>query len=355
LVAIPLAGSIATPDTTLAVVLMGKNDGNFDLFWELFVLHPGTGRWSLVTPPGVADNGGLIVARSNAKNLLVGFGASQGLKFSPLAHSSNNGRAWSPGILGSALLAAPSAMAIGPHRQTLALVDGTPQPILETSTDDINWKALVTGQQLDTLPAGQACGPTSLNAVDIDPQGVILAGASCDRPDTPGVFIDSDAQWHLADIPVPDNLIDDNFEVLRLATAGGTTEALAAAVHAKTTQIVAMWSSTTDRPWVLSPPLPLATAEKLVASGTGPARTQFVLLRVGRSLRGETIAGPGDGWHTLPALPEGTATIAYRPDGHLDALAVDDTHFSAWQLDPNGRTWTQTQSMKVPIPFGSSS
>ena len=46
------------------------------------------------------------------------------------------------------------------------------------------------------------------------------------RPGIPGVYVDSDAQWHLADIPVPLKMAGDSFAELRLTITGRTTAGL---------------------------------------------------------------------------------------------------------------------------------
>ena len=85
----------------------------------------GASRWSLVTPPGVADNGGLVAAGAGA-SLVVGFRPSQNLVFSPLATSTDAGRNWTPGLLDAGLADTPGAIAVGPSGRTLALLqDGT--------------------------------------------------------------------------------------------------------------------------------------------------------------------------------------------------------------------------------------
>jgi len=70
---------------------------------------------------------------------------------------------------------------------------------------------------------------------------------------------------------------------------------------------------------------------------------------------GETLAGPGASWRSLPALPPGTATLAPGPAGGLDALAVDRTRLTVWQLAPGSAAWAKAQTINVPVQFGSSS
>ena len=59
----PLATSFAVgTGASWAVVEMGGPAAQHNNFWELFVRPAGAARWRLVTPAGVADNGGLVVA-----------------------------------------------------------------------------------------------------------------------------------------------------------------------------------------------------------------------------------------------------------------------------------------------------
>jgi hypothetical protein len=212
------------------------------------------------------------------------------------------------------------------------------------------WQTLVTKQSLAATPAGKSCGVASLDAVGFDQSNVPLVGASCRRPDAPGVFVDSDSAWHLADIPVPSGLIDDSFAVARLST----NSALFLAGHENASSLVAAWEPSTNQPWVLSPSLRLGTTDHLVASGNGPGATQFVLIRNKDTLRADIVTGPGTAWRQIPNLPQGTQTIAVGTGGRLSALAVNDTKLIVWQLGTGRESWTKVQSITVPIVYGSS-
>ena len=69
---------------------MGGPAAAHDDFWQLFVRPAGASRWVLVTPQGVADNGGLVAA-AGTTSVTVGFRPSQNLAFSPLATSTDAG------------------------------------------------------------------------------------------------------------------------------------------------------------------------------------------------------------------------------------------------------------------------
>ena len=92
-----LATSLVTPSGTWAVAVLGGSAANYNNFWQLFVRPTGSGTWRLATPPGVASNGGLVLAGLSAGSVLAGFRPSQDLSYSPLATSTDTGRAWSPG------------------------------------------------------------------------------------------------------------------------------------------------------------------------------------------------------------------------------------------------------------------
>lgn len=63
-----------------------------------------------------------------------------------------------------------------------------------------------------------------------------------------------------------------------------------------------------------------------------------------------------DGWHGLPALPSGRAVVLAVPaDGSTEALAADGSTLTTWQLTGQPVRWASTQSIKVPIQYGSSS
>jgi hypothetical protein len=72
--------------------------------------------------------------------------------------------------------------------------------------------------------------------------------------------------------------------------------------------------------------------------------------------RAETISGPGSSWRRLPALPAGrTVTLALPGTGSTEALAADAGTLTAWQLAGSPSAWVKTQTIKVPIQYGSSS
>jgi hypothetical protein len=346
----PLAGSVANSTTTWATVAMGKRDGDFDLFWELFSLNAATGRLGLVTPAGVASNGGLMVAQAGVgSSALIGFGASQDLKFSPLALSTNDGRTWSAGGLAQRLDSVPSSLGLDAQGDAVALVGGGTPVVLVRSGGLTDWKTLVSRSSLASTAAGRRCQLGFLEGVAVGLGGTAVVGASCKEEAVPGIFVRNGATWSLADISVPEALHGETFAVIRL----GPSSALLAA-SGQTTNLLAAWQVGVSGRWLLSAALRLRSSYDLLATGTGPGGRQFVLIREAGTERAEVVGGPGDAWQTLAAPPSRTATLAFLPNGQVDAVAVDATLLSVWRLGGDGKSWVKVQLVTVPIAFGSS-
>jgi hypothetical protein len=69
--------------------------------------------------------------------------------------------------------------------------------------------------------------------------------------------------------------------------------------------------------------------------------------------RAAVLAGPATSWQQLSGLPAGSATLAPQPGGHTEALSAKGGTFQAWELSSG--TWQLRQTIKVAIPYGSSS
>ena len=119
-----LATSLLTGAGTWAVAVMGGPVATHDNFWQLFARPAGSSRWKLVTPPGTADNGGLVLAGAGGGSLITGFRPSQYLSYTPLTITRNAGQAWSStGPLDGALADVPDALAAAsPAGKLLALL-----------------------------------------------------------------------------------------------------------------------------------------------------------------------------------------------------------------------------------------
>jgi hypothetical protein len=366
----PLAGSLTVPGgTSWAVVDMGGSSATNENFWQLLARPAGTAKWTLATPPGVADNGGLVAASLGGPALVTGFNPSQDLKFSPLATSRDSGARWTPGLLPAGLAAAPSALAAGPGGRLIAL---TNRGLAETSAPGrTGWTRLASLASLAATPAGRSCGLKSLTAAAFSLSGMPLLAGECASPGVAGIFAYSGGSWHQAGPALPAALAYRRVSVLRLTTARRRTVALlTAAAPGGGASLAAAWASAGGR-WALSAPLPLGGARVLsTATGTaagelsaraasaaspGPVSAAGIVLSTGRA---ETIADPDGNWQQLPALPAHAAALVLGPGQQISVLAPSGSILTSWRLT-RARThaviWTKTQVLRVPVPYGSSS
>jgi hypothetical protein len=344
-----LATSLVTTTGTWAIAVMGGSAAGHNNFWQLFVRPTATGKWRLATPPGVASNGGLVLASPGAGSVVAGFRPSQDLSYSPLATTHNNGRAWTPGLLDAALANVPNALAAAPGGGHLLALLASGQAEL-SGPGGTGWTKLATRQTLAASPAGRSCGLGRLTAAAFSPSGVPLLAASCTHPGTADIFGYASGTWRLAGPTLPATYAHQDVSVLWLTTTAGTTTALLAAGTGSAAHLLAAWSTGGGAHWALSPPLPLHGA-KLTSASSGPGGTVAVVLGGNRA---QAITGPGGAWGPLPALPPGTATLAPGPTSGWDALAVHSTRLTVWRLPPGRTGWAATQTISVFIQFGSS-
>ena len=347
--ALSLNTAVVTTAGTWAVAVMGGPAAQHNNFWQLFIRPAGRTQWKLVTPPGTADNGGLVLAGAGPA-LIAAFRPSQYLRFTPLTHTTDGGQAWSSlDPLDAALANVPDALAAGPAsgRLLALLASGT---ATQSAPGDTTWKTLTSQRALAATPAGRRCAPRELTAASFTPSGIPLVGGSCARPGTAGIFADANGTWQAAGPAVPGALARQDIAVLRLIQTAKQTVALLAAGTGPAASLLTAWSAGNGGRWALSPPLPLRGAA-LTSASFGPGGTAAVILS-GR--RGETITSAGSQWQPLPALPPGNVTLAPGPGGAVTALAVHRATLTVWQASPGAATWTRVQTISVPIQFGSS-
>jgi hypothetical protein len=361
-----LATSLSTSGgASWAVVQMGGAAATHENFWELFVRPAGTTTWKLATPPGVASNGGLVMAATGATSLVAGFRPSQDLTFSPLVTTSDAGGLWSqntplsPGFGGG-----PYALAGTSDGRLLGLTD---QGSIELRQGPgTAWTRLSTQHALAGSAATRACGITALTGAAWTPAGDPLVAAGCRKAGTAGIFALSAGAWHRAGPMLPAILSRDQVNVVGLATTAGRTTAILAARSGARTSLMAAWSGDGGTHWTLSPALPVAP-QAGVASSAPPPSVESVSIwaggsagivltasRAGGASSGVIIGWQATGWRTLPPLPAGTATLAAGSRGQPQALSVSGGTMTALRLASGSAGWRLAQTMQVSIPYGSS-
>jgi hypothetical protein len=344
-----LALSVASAAGTWATVQMGGSAAQYENFWQLFVRPAGAADWRLVTPPGMADNGGLLLASTGGRSLVTGFRPSQLITFSPLTSTSDDGAHWATGIVAGGLSDVPDALAAAPGSGDLiALLPGA---VELSRPGGSGWTTLARVRSVADSAAGRACGLSGLTAVAFSPAGVPMAAGACTKAGAAGIFALDAGRWQAAGPALPAALAGQPVTVLRLTTAGGRQMALLSVGAGSAATVVAAWTASGSGRWELSPGLRTGGKQVLSAS-FGPSGAAGLVLSGGD---GEVLAGPGSGWRQLPPLPSGSQVLAVGTGGQAEALASHGSVLTVWAAGPASPGWARDQAITVPIQYGSSS
>ena len=208
---------------------MGGSAAEHNNFWQLFVRPAATGKWRLATPPGVASNGGLVLASPGAGSVVAGFRPSQDLSYSPLATTHDNGTAWTPGLLDAALADVPDALAAAPGGGHLLALLASGKAEL-SGPGGTGWTTLATRQTLAASAAGPPLRAGQPHRRGVQPH----PGFPCWPPaaPTPGPPASSPTPAARGTRPGPrcrPRTRTRHVTVLRLTTTASTTTALLAA------------------------------------------------------------------------------------------------------------------------------
>jgi hypothetical protein len=342
--------TLATAAGTWAAVVMGASSADDNAFWQLFTRPAGSADWKLVTPPGVATNGGFVLAAEGGRALTAGFRPGVDLTFSALTDTRDNGTTWQPGSpLQPGLADVPDALAASPGggRMIALLLGGT---LVQSGDDGTQWSALSDLRSVAETAAGRRCSPSALTAVSFTPSGAPLTAATCARPGTTGIFSYSAGSWQAAGPSLPAPLAGAATGVLRLTGTPAGNQALLVAGTGTAASLLAARTSDDGAHWAVSAPLRLGAAA-VRSSGFGDGGSAWALLTDGRAA---TISGQAVAWRALPAVPPGTAALAPGTGGGFDALAVSGSKLTVWRLSPGATGWTTAQVINVPIEYGSS-
>lgn len=341
-----LATSIQAQGATWATAVAGGPAASHNNFWQLLV-QPSPGHpWRLVTPRGVASNGGLVIAPDGARSLLAGFRPSQHLAFTPLAATADAGATWSPGVIDAGISAAPGALAAeaGPTRVAVLLAAGS----VRLGTRNGNWTTIGTLRSVAATPAGRRCGLAGLTGVAFAVSGEPLLAGTCARAEITGIFAFSRGTWHPAGPALPPAVAGQQISVLTMQTWPSRTQALIQAGSGPASQLIEAWSARGG--WALSQPIALHGRQVLSASSSAVGGIGIVLS--GRL--GLALTGPAASWQRLPELPRSTQTLVIGPGDLVQALTAKQSAVMIWSRSRQLDRWIATQAMKIPIQLGSS-
>ena len=337
---------------------MGQLSDESNTFWQLLHAAAGSSHWSVVTPPGAADNGG-IVAGASGNSVLVGVLPNGLLRFSPVSLSSDGGGTWSSVSFSGALAAVPDALTYGvtASASTVAAVVAGGTRVLSSTAGMSSRKTLVTAARLRKVTP--RCGVTTLDAVTLQPGGAPLVAASCAHGGIVGLFADVAGAWRTSGTVLGGALRGSSTSVIRLETQGSTVAALVSASRGARGSLVAVWR-TAGEPWKQSAPLTVGTGRPVLATAVGPNGALAVLLATRHGEAVDDIA-PGGSWTPLPRPPRGSvalapvATPAVLGASAFDVFTVSGTNLGVFALTPAGTGWVNVQSSRVPLAYGSSS
>jgi hypothetical protein len=360
-IAAGLASGVSTPAQSSVSLPMGHLGDPDNTFWELFLQPTGSTSWTLRTPPGVADNGGLAVAVPSDGPVTVGFLPSQLLRFTPLARTTDGGKTWSPGDLPASLVAGPDTLAGGSSDPAVAVAvaTGSGQTVLSSSNLS-EWHPLVTTKALAS--SVKDCDVQRVTAVVSDGSYPIL-GVRCSRGGRIGVLFPtatatvsnrSAATTWTSGGP---RLTGDSTgvaTVLRLEAgaspstgAAGGLNGLATVQSGGSSSLVAFWTQAPGSRWTQSRRLVLPTGWAVSATATGGGKSGgaiTVLLDSGTRRRIVSVAGPGAQWATSPVPPVGT-----------EAVVTVGSRLEAFVVASSAGGWSRVQRTTVAVPYGTSS
>lgn len=342
-----MATSIATAADSWAVVPVASDP----TFWQVFARAGNAGSWKLVTPPGVAINGGIVASADGASTLTVAVRPSENLRFSPLAATANGGASWSTaGLIDAAVAASPGALAASGGKLVTVLSDGT----IETSADTgAAWSVLARRGTIAASSAGKGCGgvvrvtSVSFGAVNTE----VIAGGTCGAIGSTALFSYSPGEgWQRISLPVSGQFVRFTAGTALVQAKSGLTALFGGGDGWYAYAPLADTPQATPTGWKASAALPVSSP--VAASGALALGGAWVLLPGGRAA---TIDGPGQQWVLLPPVPANTAVLASGPNGSVDALAVSGATLTVWRLAKASAVWSDAQTIKVPIQYGSSS
>ncbi len=349
----PLPSSVSTLDGSWVDLPMGDLSVATNTFWQVLHAVPGTSRWSVVTPTGVADNGGLVTGAAAAA-AVVGFLPSQLLHFSPLAQSSSGGKVWTPRLVPAALQAEPDSLASGSAGNVVAAVAGG--RVLQAGAALSHWSALVSATGLGRrFPR---CRVTAVDAVSVLPTGAPLVATGCGRGGVLGIFAKVGGTWTSYGTVLKGQGRSAT-DVIRLEASGPVTTALVLLRRGDRRSLMALWRAG-GAPWMASKPLALPASRSVRASAVGEDGAIAVVVGSGTAESAYSIE-TGGLWDRVARLPARTNAIALpsgsaATDGSsIDVFTVNGGALGVYVLTPSGSSWVRAQSLQVAIPYGSSS
>ncbi len=346
------ATSVSIDGSTYSAIPMGDLGDDLNTFWQLFRLPAGATRWTLDTPTGIADNGGLVIEGGSPSALAVAIRPSDLLTFTPIAVSGARSSWTNGGLIPGAVIGAPNAF-VGTSAVEFAAVDTSDGAVLRSKDGGSNWTRIASGASLTYVAAG-SCQVRGVRALATDAGPTLYAGTSCSEGNRAGIFEFSGSSWR----DVGPNLgalgHGASRRVLTLSSSPRSLVAMIATTSDSTTRLVFARSSSNGASWATTS-LRLPPSVFIVSAGTISGTGAYVVWRKNGLFA--AISSPNGHWSSLPELPGTAWTLAFPQglSGAIEALGGRLSTFNAWRLDLSTSHWSQFQTIAVPIIYGSSS
>ncbi len=338
-VVLPLTASTTGAAQATTVLTVGNLSSPYDRFSNL-VVERGS-KWTVETPPGVATNGGLVMA-SFGPRLVTATIPSQLLRFTPLA-STNDGTTWTPGLFDGSIRSAPNALT--QRRGVTALLD-TQGRLLE-STDGTHWRTVGLPRSLQKHVLGQRPCRGRLVAVALTSGGPVF-GRSCSGPVRSSVITPTANGTSMSAVSATPR------STLRLeATSIGLRE-LVWLPKERSIELHSITAGTTWHDSVVAH----ARLNKVTATAVSINGAVAVLGREG-SRSALVVIKPSGATSRYDTLPRNARAVVFSPSGTVQVLSVVDhvrreiaSLVTVWNLV--GERWVKATSFGVQVPYGSS-
>jgi hypothetical protein len=343
-----LAGGVDDGATAMVVVPMGHLSDPANTFYETFTATV-AGPWALTTPPGVATNGGIVLATPTKGAVAVlPFYASKLTALSALV----GGRAGGDGQVSAALAHGPSALAVDLSSGALATVSARGVVRVQASLT-ARQVSVTTLSALKAAPGLRACGVAAITAVAFDAQGRLALGLHCTKPGTTAVALQGVSAWSISKAPGLGavsvlRLDPDGSGLLALVRSGGMRASLRA--------LRITGSSVSSSRSV--PVMDLVIRSTSVSAPSSSGRSEVVAL-AGSKAVSALVLDPGSATRFLgAALPLSTRAVVSISSAPLSgsglvAFEVQGGAATIVSLTDSG-AWSTSQVERVTIPYGSS-
>ncbi|MGB9112774.1 MAG: hypothetical protein WCF24_08625 [Acidimicrobiales bacterium] len=346
------ATSVSIGGTTYAAIPMGELGDQSNTFWQLFRLRAGSTHWQLATPPGIADNGGLVIEGGTPSALSVAIRPSQYLTFTAIATAGEHSSWSNGGLIPGALVGEPTTF-VGTNSVAFAAVNTGGGAILRSKAGGLHWAKIASASSLTNVAAG-ACRVSSVQSLATGAGSSLYAGANCSSGDRAGVFEYVASSWR--EIGPKLSALGDHASrsVLLLSTSTRGLVAVIVTSSSSTTRLVTARSSSDAKAWETSPSMTLPSSASIISTGALGTSVVYVVWRNNGVFA--AISRANGRWQMLPKLPQDAETVAVPPGSSapIDALGGHRSTFFAWRLDPRTSHWQQTETINVPIIYGSS-